>query len=113
MLDFETAAHIAIKDVFHGIFTKACFFHITQCIWRKAQATGLQILHRDNSDIKTLVRRADILPLVPLDTIDDVWFQAVENSDDVDISDVTQPFTDYVTDQWVETTSGQTDIQQP
>ncbi|KAK3107276.1 hypothetical protein FSP39_010924 [Pinctada imbricata] len=102
MQDFETAAHTAIKDVFHGVSTTGCFFHFTQCIWRKAQSTGLQMLYRDNSDVKILVRRAAILPLVPLDAIEDVWFQALEDRDDADISDVTQTFTDYVTDQWVD-----------
>jgi predicted ferric reductase len=29
--------------IFPGIITKGCFFHYTQCIWRKTQDTGLQI----------------------------------------------------------------------
>lgn len=102
VLDFETAAHNAIKEVFPGIQTKGCFFHFTQAIWRKTQGSGLQTLYRDNDDVKTLVRRATILPLIPMDAIEDVWFQALEDRDDADITQLTQPFTDYVTDQWVE-----------
>jgi len=102
VLDFETAAHNAIKLTFHDITTKGCFFHFTQSVCRKSQATGLQIHYRDNDDVKTLVRRAAILPLVPLDAIEDVWLQALEDRDDTDIIDLTQPFTDYVTEQWVE-----------
>ena len=75
------------------------FFHFIQSIWRKAQATGLQIPYRD--DVKTLVRRAAILPLIPLASVEDVWFQALEDRDNADITQLTQPFTDYVTDQWV------------
>ncbi|KAK3088113.1 hypothetical protein FSP39_014878 [Pinctada imbricata] len=102
MLDFETAAHNALKDTFHGLTTKGCFFHYTQCIWRRAQATGLQLPYQDNNAVKTLVRRAAILPLIPLDAIEDVWFQALEDRDEADITDLTDPFTDYVTDQWIE-----------
>lgn len=102
LLDFETAAHNAMREVFYGIHTKGCFFHFTQAIWRKAQHTGLQIPYRDNDDVKTLVRRAAILPLIPLDAVEDVWFQALEDRDNADITDSTTPFTDYVTEQWVE-----------
>ncbi|KAK3102941.1 hypothetical protein FSP39_015122 [Pinctada imbricata] len=59
---------------------------------------GLQIPYSDNNAVKTLVRRAAILPLIPLDAIDDVWFEALEDRDDADI-------TDYVTEQWVESDS--------
>lgn len=101
-LDFETAAHNAIKDVFPGVHTKGCFFHYAQAIWKKTQASGLQIPYRDNNDVKTLVRRAAILPLIPMDAIEDVWFQALEDRDDANITQITQTFTDYVTEQWVE-----------
>ena len=72
-LDFEAAAD-AIRDTFPGINTKGCFFHYIHCIWRKAQATGLQIPYKDGENVKNLVRRAAVLPLAPLDFIDDVWF---------------------------------------
>jgi hypothetical protein len=102
MADFETAVHNSIREIFPDIYAKWCFFHFTQSIWRKAQATGLQLPYRDNDDVKTLVRRAAILLLIPLASVEDVWFQALEDRDNADITQLTQPFTDYVTDQWVE-----------
>ena len=68
----------------------------------QAQATGLQIPYKDNNDVLTLVRRSAILPLIPLDAIEDRWFQTLEERDDAVIIDLTQHFTDYVTEQWVE-----------
>ncbi|XP_021359169.1 uncharacterized protein LOC110454121 [Mizuhopecten yessoensis] len=65
-VDFEVAAHNAIRSVVPGINIKGCFFHYTQCIWRKAKPTGLQTLYRENDDVKPLVRRAAVLPLIPL-----------------------------------------------
>ncbi|XP_060084690.1 uncharacterized protein LOC132563951 [Ylistrum balloti] len=63
--DYEVAFHNAMRHVFPGIVMKGCFFHYTQCIWRKAQMTGLQSAYRENGDIRKLIRRAAILPLIP------------------------------------------------
>ena len=51
--------------------------------------------------MKKLIRRAAFLPLVPLDRIEDVWFQALEDRDEADLTELTETFTDYVTEQWV------------
>lgn len=84
-----------------GITTKGGFFHFTQAVWRKAQITGLQIPYREDDNVKKLIRRAAVLLLVPLDIIEDVWFQALEERDEADLTEVTEIFTDYVTEQWV------------
>ena len=42
LTDFEVAVHNAIRQVIPGIIIKGCFFHFTQCVWKKAQTTGLQ-----------------------------------------------------------------------
>lgn len=78
------------------------FFHFTQCIWRKTQQSGLQTQYKENEVIKTLVRRAAVLPLVPLQSVEDVWFNALTDLENADININTIPFTDYVTTQWVE-----------
>ena len=64
-MDFETTAQNAARAVFPGINVNGCFFHYTQAIWRKTQHTGLQVTDRNNDDIRQLVRRATVLPLVP------------------------------------------------
>lgn len=35
MIDFEVAARNAVKDNFPNTTIRGCFFHYTQCIWRK------------------------------------------------------------------------------
>ena len=50
-----------LRDIFQkcslrripGIETNGCFFHYTQCIWRKTQTYGLQTNYRDNDDVHT------------------------------------------------------------
>ncbi|XP_069118596.1 uncharacterized protein [Argopecten irradians] len=101
LLDLETAAQNAIRSVFPAATLKGCFFHFTQCIWRKAQQTGLQQLYADNDDIRRLLRQAAALPLVPLNHIEDVWFHALNDLEDADVPHDTTAFTDYVITQWI------------
>jgi len=96
-LDHEVAIRNAAYTVFPGINIKGCFFHYTQCIWRNAQKHGLQIVYKENDDIQLLVRRAAVLPLLPLNTIEDYWLNAPEDIDDADTNISTLGFTDYFT----------------
>ena len=102
-MDFETASQNAARTVFPGITVKGCcFFHYTQAIWRKTQHIDLQVTYRNNEDIRQLVRRATALPLVPMDLIEDVWFNALNDLEDIDTPAKTTTFTDYVTIQWID-----------
>lgn len=40
-IDYETAVQNTARTSFPGITIKGCFFHFTQCIWRKVQNTGM------------------------------------------------------------------------
>jgi len=99
ILDFEVAARNAIHTVFPMATLRGCFFHYTQCIWRKTQACGLATRYREEDDVRRLVRRAAVLPLVPPGAIEDVWFEALES---VEMTPDINRFTDYVTETWVE-----------
>jgi len=101
-MDFETAAQNAARTVFPGIMVKGCFFHYTQAIWRKTQQTGMQSSYQTIDDIHKLVRRAAVLPLIPLDKIEDVWFGALNALEDVNLPHDTTAFTDYVITQWID-----------
>lgn len=100
MMDFEMAAKRGVRIVFPDVVVKGCYFHYSQCVWRKVQACGLATEFRDNDAFRTLARRAGVLPLVPMPLVEDVWFHALESNDD-DSTPVVR-FKDYVTEQWVE-----------
>jgi hypothetical protein len=78
-IDYETAVQNAARTSFPGITIKGCFFHYTQRIWRKVQNTGMQTHYSDNPIIHQFVRRAAVFPLVPQASIEDVWFNALED----------------------------------
>ena len=65
MLDFEVAAHNAVRTSFPQTSIKGCFFHYTQCIWMKVQSRGLVVMFKEDDEFRRLVRRAAVLPLVP------------------------------------------------
>ena len=44
-IGYETAVQNAARTSFPGITIKGCFFHYTQCIWRKVQNTSVPILN--------------------------------------------------------------------
>lgn len=46
--------------------------------------------------MKTLVRQAADLSHVPLDIVDDVWFTALEDRDETDLSSMTESFVYYM-----------------
>ena len=72
-MDFELAAINAVQQLFPAAEVKGCFFHFTQCIWRKTQEHGLQTAYETIPDVKTTVKRMSALPLLnPLD-VDDAW----------------------------------------
>ena len=82
MLDFEVAAHNAVRTSFPQTSVKGCCFHYTQCIWRKVQSSGLVVMFKEDDEFRRLVRRAAVLPLVPENSVEDVWFQALEDNQD-------------------------------
>ncbi|XP_046339071.2 uncharacterized protein LOC124120313 [Haliotis rufescens] len=98
-LDFERAAHNAVQSVFATTHTRGCFFHFTQCMWRRVQKEGLATEYPSVEEVKKVVRRASALPLVPLDMVEDVWADAI--ADRPQGVKVTR-FMDYVTTTWVE-----------
>ena len=80
-----------------GVTVKGCFFHSTQCIWRKAQKYRLQSYYEENKDITQLIGRATVLPLVPTHLVDDVWLNTLEDIGEAENIPATTLFTDYVT----------------
>ncbi|XP_041372706.1 uncharacterized protein LOC121385978 [Gigantopelta aegis] len=98
-MDFERSAHNAVQTVFPTTQLRGCFFHYTQCIWRRTQKVGLATEYSENDEIQKVVRRASTLPMVPLDKIEDVWADTIADSPQG--AQVTQ-LMDYVTNTWIE-----------
>ncbi|XP_064467768.1 uncharacterized protein LOC135378621 [Ornithodoros turicata] len=79
VLDFEQAAINAFQDVFPNTVVRGCFFHLSQCIYRKVQNVGLQELYAADPDISLKVKMIAALALVPEDDVA-LAFDALEEN---------------------------------
>ena len=68
MTDFEQAAIGAIRDAFPGIILVGCFFHMSQSLYRRIQAEGLQAAYAEQDGRLAIQARSfAALALIPLD----------------------------------------------
>lgn len=64
--DFERAAQNAIIQVFPNVTVKGCLFHYGQCIWRKIQEYGLQLLYTEDENIRFSIEKLIALAFLPV-----------------------------------------------
>ena len=65
MMHFELGRMNAQSTVFPGVQVKGCYFHYSQCLYRKLQNTGLSVPYRENLQVREWFRRLLALPVVP------------------------------------------------
>ena len=98
-IDFEAAVITTIRHQFPNVRIRGCLFHYSQALWRKVQELGLSGRYKEDEAFNRLVRRASALPLVPRESVDEVWLEALNEVNDAGSA----PFKDYVTSTWVDT----------
>ncbi|CAG9315619.1 unnamed protein product [Blepharisma stoltei] len=73
-IDFEMAVINAIAILFPYAQIRGCFFHFSQCFWRKIQELGLATNYKtDGSALRSYAKVIQSLALCPLDQIDEAW----------------------------------------
>ena len=76
--DYDSGVILAVRTVFFGSEQVGCWFHYSQCIYRKIQDIGLSREYSSNEIIQTVSRKLFSLPFLPPNEI--VWgFQDYEN----------------------------------
>ena len=61
LMDFEKAAINSFELTWPGSVVKGCFFHLTQNIWRKVQAVGLQAAYSEDEELAIRIRMISAL----------------------------------------------------
>ena len=64
-MDYELASWKAFWEALPGVHLQGCYFHWSQCIWRKMQEVGLQAPYLSDNDLARFVRRIFVLPFLP------------------------------------------------
>ncbi|XP_067668277.1 uncharacterized protein [Haliotis asinina] len=99
-VDFEYPVHQAIHAEFPTTAVRGCYFHYSQCVWRKVQDLELVRAYKDNPEVGRLVRRAAALALLPAGNVQDVWVDCM-NDGPIGYAKCEQ-FKDYIVNNWVD-----------
>lgn len=66
LTDFELGLINKLPVLFPNARLRGCYFHHTQCIWRRVQSLGLTTDYRDNPDVRSFVRQLMALAFLPV-----------------------------------------------
>ncbi len=104
-IDYEQAMIKAISSIFSKNCVQGCYFHYSQCIWRKVQELGLSVSYINHTDVREWIRRFTALPLLPIKDIDDAFLEIHESAPNPQTNiisfDQIQRFHDYMIDTWI------------
>ena len=65
MSDWEPAPRNALKEIYPQMKIYGCWFHFTQCVWRKTQKLGLTRSFKDNVQVSQFIRQPMVIPFLP------------------------------------------------
>lgn len=99
-IDFESAIHGAVKQVWPQCVIRGCRFHLSQCWWRKIQKLGLTTVYRESSEESRYLKMFFGLPFLPPEEVENCFKQDILVSSANENSKIKQ-FTDYVFQNYV------------
>lgn len=100
-MDFEKGAMNAAKLEFPNACIHGCFFHLSQCVWRHVQDTGLQKKYREDSDFALHVRMLPALAYVPSHKVVTAFEKLLETNYFIENEDTLMPLIDYFEGNWI------------
>ena len=71
LLDFEIAAMNQFHNSYPNTEIKGCFFHLSQCVYRKARELGMKAAMESSQELATLILCLPALSLVPVDSVEE------------------------------------------
>ena len=71
VIDFELAVHNAIQSMFDGAQINGCYYHLSQCVWRKIQNLGLSTLYRDDENFRLFCGKLNALAFLPIAEVEE------------------------------------------
>ncbi|KAL4119802.1 hypothetical protein QTP88_012569 [Uroleucon formosanum] len=101
MIDYERAVLNAIETEFCDTEVKACFFHMSQCIWRHVQELGLQTTYRNDPEFSLRIRMLPALAFIPEADVIKCYNALLATSCYTDNEDLLAPLLDYFENTWV------------
>ena len=82
MVDFEIGARNALLRVFPQTEIKGCFFHLSQCVYRKVQEAGLQQRYQADADFSLTAKMTPAITFCPVADVVDAFETLAEDIGD-------------------------------
>ena len=102
MVDFEIGIQKAILSVF-DVEILACFFHFSQCLWKRVQAGSMSVLYDEDENFRAFIRSCISLPMLKLEDLQDTIEELRATDFDDDEKDkLKNEFMDYIQEVWVD-----------
>ena len=73
MADFEISLVQSIELQCPQASIKGCYFHFSQCLWKKVQALGLAIAYKNDPNIRDFIQKSAALAFIPLAFVRVAW----------------------------------------
>ncbi|KAK0404251.1 hypothetical protein QR680_017365 [Steinernema hermaphroditum] len=97
--DFEAGAQNAARTVWPAVKIRSCLFHLSQSVWRKVQALGLQQLYADETEVRRAIRSLSALAFLKPDEVS-LGFDEIKRSAPMDIPPLNDLF-EYFNDTYI------------
>jgi hypothetical protein len=102
MMDFEKAAQNAFSQVFEGIIIRGCFFHFSQCLWRKIQqCPEVRELYIEEAQFALYLRRFAALAFVHSLDVIMKYEELMECPFIIQHANILEEFNSYFEDTWI------------
>ena len=88
MADFKLALLQAVELQFPSNRIMGCYFHFSQCLWRKVQALGLATAYSPDATVKCFIHKTAALSFVPVPFLRVAWSAIKANSTEVQMIQV-------------------------
>lgn len=73
MADFELALVQSLELQFPRAAIQGCFFHFSQCLWRKVHAVARPRKYKNDPDTQSFIQKTNTLAFVPLSFVCIAW----------------------------------------
>ena len=74
LTDYELGLRNAVRSIWPGATLRGCYFHFTQCLWRRFTQSDLVPEYQvPGSDVRKAFKMVGALPFVPLGDVEMAW----------------------------------------
>ena len=107
MIDFETGAIPALRNVFPNDVVKGCTFHFRQALFRHVQSCGLQSIYRNDSvpGVKRWLQTIMAMTQLPANMVRHAWFWCLKSPPyvaDPVVAQALRNFSNYFQHTWID-----------